>query len=325
MKKTKLYIAIGMTLGMGSGLRADFESPGAGPDYNTLIGGSSDQAWSFWLRAYAGYNDNVQLVPDGVFFGGDQESSYLGITAQGAYRFLENGNVQAGALFRYDHTHHFEITSGASSPDNFDSTAFQPGVYLNYNADCWYGRAIYSYRWEDADTQLIGVSSHNLTLMAGTEINPCLKAEVSWTHGWDDFHTPGAGVNDRDGDRDRYTLSLVYRVSKKAPKLAFSYSYLDNDADGSFFRYDGHEFKFSIASPLADKIGAVAYVSYTDLDYSAGARSEQEIVNAGIRVVYIIDDNWSADIYYDHLDIDSNAAFFRGSRNNVGVGLRYDF
>ena len=304
---------------------ADFEGPGNGPNYNTLIGGDSDKAWTFWLRTYVGYDDNVQFVPDGVFFGGEQESSYFGLTAQGAYRFYQSGNVEAGAAFRYDQTFYFEDSSGASSPDNFDFVAFEPAVYLSYTADEWYGRATYSYRWEEADTTLIGVSSHNLTLMAGKQINPCLSAEVSWTHGWDDFHTPGFGAAERDGDRDRFTLALGYRVSEKAPKLTFSYSYLDNDADGSLFSYDGHEFKFAIASPLADNIGAVAYVKYTDLDYDTGARSEQEILNLGVRVVYIIDENWSADIFYDHLDVDSDATFFRGERNNFGVGARYDF
>ena len=323
--KTQSLITMGLLLGLNAGLRADFESPGTGPDLNALIGGDGDRDWNFWVRTFVGYNDNVQLVPDGVFFSADQESGYVGLSAQGSYRLLNNGNINAGAAFRFDQTFHFESSRGAAAPDNFDLTVFEPLLYLNYTSDSWYGRLTYSYRWEDAKSTLLGVSSHNIGLMIGTEINPCLRGELSWTHGWDDFHTRGAGVAERDGERDKVSLSLIHQAADNAPRFILRYSYLDNDADGSNFRYDGYELAFRVETPLTNDLGVVAQVSYTDIDYSTGGRNEQELLRAGVRFVYVIDQNWSADVYYDYLDIDSDSTFFRGSQNNVGVGLRYDF
>ena len=40
--------------------------------------------------------------------------------------------------------------------------------------------------------------------------------------------------------------------------------------------------------------------------------SDQDYLSAGIQLIYVIDDHWSADIYYNYLDIDSNVAIFNG-------------
>jgi hypothetical protein len=323
--KILLHTTAGIVLGFGSVLQADVETPGPGPDYNTLIGGDSDKAWAFWLRTYVGHSDNVQLLPDFPLTSIDRDSGYLGVTAQGSYQFWENGNFTAGTAFRYDQTFHFESSGGATAPDKFDLTVFEPALYLNYTSGDCYGRVSYSYRWEDAETQLIGASSHNLGIMVGHEINPCLDLQIGWTHGWDEYHTRASGVFDRDAERDRYSASLVFQPHENGTRVIFSYAYLDNDADGSVFRYDGHEYTVRLQQPLTANIGMVAYVGYTDLDYSSGLRRELEFVRAGLQFIYVIDEHWSADIYYSHLDIDSNASVFEGSRNNFGVGIRYDF
>lgn len=312
-------------LGLGSGLRADFESPGPGPDLDALTGGDGDRTWAFWVRTFVGYNDNVQLVPDAGVIAAGQESGYFGVSAQGSYGFFNNGNFNAGTAIRFDQTFHFEGSGGVNAPDNFDLTVVEPALYLNYRNDDWYGRATYSYRWEDADTTAIGLSSHNLGLMIGKELNACFYTELAWTHGWDDFDAPGVGVTERDGERDRVSLSLIRKADSYAPRMILRYSYLNNDADGSNFRYDGHELMFRVEVPLAENLALSAEVSYAEFDYSTGARSEQDIFGAQLQLVYLIDESWSADFYYQFLDIDSDATFFTGDRNNVGMGLRYHF
>ncbi|MBT8043987.1 MAG: hypothetical protein KJO79_03470, partial [Verrucomicrobiae bacterium] len=197
--------------------------------------------------------------------------------------------------------------------------------YLNYGSGDWYGRASYSYRWEDAATPLIGVSSHNLGVMVGRKINPCLDLELSASHSWDEFHTPGVGIFERDGQRNKYSLSLIHQAYEHGTRYVLTYSYLDNDSDGSFFRYDGHQISARMEKPLTARIGLVVQATYTDLEYDSVLHADQDYLSAGIQLIYVIDDHWSADIYYNYLDIDSDVAIFDGDRNNVGIGLRYDF
>lgn len=322
--KTHFLITAGLVFGLSSGLRADFEAPGPGPDLDVMTG-DSDRAWNFWVRTFVGYNDNVQLVPDAGVIPADQESGYFGLSAQGSYDFFSQGNFSAGAALRLDQTYHFDSSGGATAANNFDLTVVEPALYLNYRNDDWFARVTYSYRWEDADTTAIGLSSHNLGVKVGTELNDCLHAEFAWTHGWDDYDTPGVGVAERNGERDRISFSLIRPADSYAPRMILRYSYLNNDADGSNFRYDGHELMFRVEMPLTEKIAVAAQVSYAELDYSTGVRSEQDVLGAQLQVVYQIDDNWSADFYYSYLDLDSDATFFRGARNNVGMGLRYNF
>ncbi|MDA1005414.1 MAG: outer membrane beta-barrel protein [Verrucomicrobia bacterium] len=323
--RTRYWITTGVLLALNCGLRADFESPGIGPDFDALPGGDGARAWTFWVRGYVGYDDNVQFVPDGGVIGADQESGYFGITAEGAYRFMDNGSMDAGVAIRLDQTFHFDSSGGAVAPDQFDVMVVEPALYLNYRSDGWYGRATYSHRWEDADSAIVGVDSNNIGLMVGTELTGCLQTELSWVHEWDDFDGSGGGVTDRDGERDRVSLSLIQPGSATAPRMILRCSYLNNDADGSNFRYDGYEVMFRVESHLMDRVDGAVQVTYADLDYSTGARKEQEIFGAGVQLLYTIDQNWSADFYYNYLDVDSNASFFRGERNDVGVGLRYEF
>jgi opacity protein-like surface antigen len=76
-------------------------------------------------------------------------------------------------------------------------------------------------------------------------------------------------------------------------------------------------------------VGAAFQVSYADLDYpdavASGLRTESDVMKAGVQLVYSIDENWTADLYYNYLEVDSDTAIYDGERNDVGMGLRYDF
>ncbi|MEP2775082.1 MAG: hypothetical protein ABJZ54_16920 [Luteolibacter sp.] len=325
MKSCRITFTLAAILGFAPAVHAEFEAPSHGPDLDALKNLDGEKDWTLWVRGYLGYNDNVQFIPDMATIAADNESFYLGLTAEGSYQLMQNGSWSAAAALRIDQTFHFDSSGGAAAPDNFDLTVFQPALALNYAEGGWYSRGSYSWRWEDASTPTIGLDTHILELMAGREWSDCLHTELAWTHGWEDYHSsPGAT---RDGDRDRISFSLIHPGSDGTPRMLLRYTYTHNDADSRFFTYSGHELMFRSEHGLADRLGLAFEFGYEERDYASGAsaRSKQDIFKAGIQLAYAIDDHWTADLYYNYLDVDSNAAFFRGSRNNVGAGLRYDF
>lgn len=314
---------LALALGAAPSVQADFEGPGSDPFFDALA--KQEKDFSLWFRAYLGYNDNVQFVPDAAVIAADQESFYLGLSAAGSYRFMENGNWSAEAALRVDQTFHFEGSGGAIAPDNFDFTVVHPSLALNYADGDWYGRASYGFRWEDASTPSIGLDAHIVGFMVGRKWGECLHSELAWTHGWEDYHNASTAA--RDGERDRFSLSLISPAANSMPRMILRYTYTDNDADSRFFSYSGHELLFRSEHGLTERLGMALQFSYEDRDYASGggARSSQEIFKAGIQFIYAIDENWTADFYYNYLDVDSNALFFRGERNDVGIGIRYDF
>jgi hypothetical protein len=334
-------ITTGLLLSLGTSLRADYEQPGVGPNLDALSGEDGGQAWDLWIRTYVGYDDNVQFVSDGnPFFAGDRESGYLGLTLEGVYRFMDQGNVDAGAALRVDKVYFMEGLDSVAGPgwvneaNNYDLSVVEPALYLNFRNEGgtipFYGRATYSFRWEETEESGIGGEGHNLGIMLGTEVSPCLHAELSYLHGWDDFDINRADPdNERDGERDRISFSLIQPGSESGPQIVLRYSYLSNDSDGKNFRYDGHELMFRVEGQVSERVGAAFQVSYADLDYpdavASGLRTESDVMKAGVQLVYSIDENWTADLYYNYLEVDSDTAIYDGERNDVGMGLRYDF
>jgi hypothetical protein len=239
--------------GIVPALHADFEAPSHGPGLDALNDLDGGKNWSLWIRSYVGHNDNVQFIPDTAVIAADNESFYLGLTLEGSYKLYSSGNWSASAALRVDQTFHFDSSGGAAAPDNFDLAVFQPALALNYTNGDWYGRASYSYRWEDASTPTIGVDSHIIGLMAGRKWSECLHSELAWTHGWEDYHSITGAK--RDGDRDRVSLSLIHPGSDSTPRMILRYTYTHNDADSRFFTYSGHELLFRSEHALSDRLG----------------------------------------------------------------------
>ena len=269
--KTQLRMVVGVGLGLGTFLQADYEAPGPGPDLNAASD-REERPWTFALRTYVGYTDNVQILSDdNPFFSGSMESAYLGFTAEGSYRFWEEGNLDAGVAMRVDQTLHLKGANGSSDdgkwtdePNNFDLTVVEPALYLNYRCEEGavpvYGRLAYSFRWEDSRDTGIGLTTHNLGFLVGAE--PCsdLHVELAYQHGWDDFDVSFTNpFSDRDAQRDRVSLSLIHPGSERVPRMILRYSYLNNDADGRNFEYDGSEVMFRVeAEERCGQVGGVA-------------------------------------------------------------------
>jgi|GEM_PF-2044670 len=302
--------------------------------------------WDLSIRTFFGYNDNVQVVPElPPFFIGDRDSAYGGITVKGAYRFIQTDDWTVGASLVFDQLWYAEeqpkaFVATASDANDYDLSAVQPSLYVDYHFDVMGRKASvgmsYDYRWDDAPIPATGIQAHTLTFRGSIYVLPQLQVSLSYAHGWDNFDVKWPGttaLNERDGERDVFSISAKYSFHGGLRSIKIGYTYYDNDSEGTNFRYDSNGLNVRFESHLIGPLWGAFGFSYSRGDYGgftgggvpAPGRQHQESFVYNLQLIWVINRHWSVDFYYKHSDYRSNLSQFEAEVNNVGMGVTFKF
>jgi hypothetical protein len=338
--KRSLVIAASL-LGISPAM-ADFESPPASstPAPQSL----SARPWDLSIRGSLGHNDNVQLVPDVTTYpaGGSTRASYFALQGSGAYRLYQTPTLVTGATLSFSSLWHEDKmqTPGMKFSDyNFYNV--NPGVYATYRFRLGYRPATltgsYDYLKEDGHNEALhalGLTSHTLKLAGSVQLDSTLSLNASLAQGWDNFEVtfPDPALDNRDGSRTALDLGVRYWMSGGRHNLSAGIGYVNNNAKGRNFDYDGYNARFRFETAVLRPVWLAAEIRYGDRDYHgfigfipAPGRNAQRITTTSLQALWPIDRHWSADVFYKHDQIDSNQAEFEADANAFGAGLSYRF
>lgn len=336
---------------LGSALTASaqssYESPGLGPDIQFTVPSKDARPWRLWMRAFIGYDDNVQDIGNASFFSGDTSSGFLGVTIEGSYQVLNTETWIAGLALRFDQLYYLDSAQDAppapfyaTDANDFNVTIWNPAIFLGYrfqNAPFpIVAKVVYDYRNEASETE----GGEFYTLAAGVGMQPMdnVTVDVTYKHGWDDhgvIYAFAPLLNDRDGERDMVDISAAYTFNQKRSRLILAYAYMRNDSDGPNFAYDGNGVTLRLESLLVGSLFGAIQGGYSHRNYGgfisgnpfipAPGRTEMDIYTVGLQLLLKISRNVSVDAFYNIASYRSDSPVFDSDRHIVGMGIRYDF
>jgi hypothetical protein len=321
----------------------DFEAPAPPP--NVPPPSAEARPWDLSIRAFVGYNDNVQLVPDSSpFFVGDHKSAVMGLQVRGLWRLEPMDGLTITPVVQLEQTFHTDDAQSVGTPNvstndanDYDLTVIAPGLEGRYAFAVTGLPAFvslrYDYRYEEADVHAAGLDNHTVTGVIGISATPQLELSLAYAHTWQDFDLvfPPTGLNGRDADLDTITATATYRFTRRC-SLDVSYQYLNNASEGTNFDYESHGVRARFETHLVGPLwGAVMggyrrgdYMTYTGFVPPPG-RTRQDIYDVGVQLIYVIDRHWSVDVFYQHSTYESNSAVFEADENIVGAGVTFRF
>ena len=324
---------------------AGFELPGPGPSAN---GDPTDQkAWDIVLRAFLGYDDNVNFVSKGDpdYLGGT-DSMFAGVTGNLAYRYwTDRPGLKLGAALRVGLTHHFksqhpEMPDVNDNQDRYDLSVISPTVYVeqDFFLGDTYGKAGASYnlRYEQANIHSIGSVGHSFSLYANLLPQTNLSLGADFTHTYIDFYVgfPDKALNDRDGTHDAISVNGRYHFNHRRQSVGASLGYAWNDAKGRNFDYHGTTVNMDFRTVLFGPVFAVAaythgYNDYRGYDDGLGGawvtppgRKYQRVDSVSLQIIWTIDLLWTADAQYAHANYGANQSLFAGKESILTIGIQ---
>lgn len=317
---------------------AGFESPSAGAN----LGDPSDpfDAFDAVIRVGYGLDDNVELWADELSFvvpdDRTRESTFLTGTLDATFRHQISPLFTIGAALRVDGTMFLDDIPAALQPDygnfdDFDLIVVNPSVFASAVVDGVDVRVSYGFRFEDGrDVHAMGLNGHQVGVELSRDVSPSWRVRGGVTHSWNDFHIvfPDA-VNDRDGTLTSLNAGADYYIDGGYTVLSATVKFAVNDSDGRNWRYSSYGASLGARTVIMPGLFASGEVGYERRDYrgfDAGfipppGREEQEIFTAKAKLVYAIDERFSADIHVNYSTYDSNMPQFEGDQTIVGVGL----
>jgi len=313
-------------------------SGGYGDGSQTELAGSQARPWDLSMRLGFQYNDNVPHVADGTvfFFGLDDTSA--GITGQidAAYRFIQNGEWEAGATVMLNGVAWFDT----GEPNDWSFGNFVPGIYVKKYfvlADLpAYVQGDYQFTqtWLRGDNFL---QQHSLSASMGVELMKQLTVNAGYSIAFRDFleEFPETALQSRSGDLHAFSVSGTYWFDGNRRAVTLGYAFALSDADGANYEGDAHSLNASFIShlvgPLWVKLDGVWVFENYDNGFvqpgtvTAPGREETNIQNYRITFLYVINQQWSVDLFYDYTIWDSNQSLFSGDQNLVGFGVNVKF
>ena len=337
MKRHVVLVMIG-SLFAAPIVQAGFESPdpqsvSPEPDLG--------RAWQLTARAFFGYNDNVQVVPDTTFFTGDESDAFAGVSVSGTYRIHQGEFLSLFAVGEISQLLYLgNPAGGGGTTDDYDLTVLSPGLLAivphsvgGYEASA---SLRYSFRHEAGrDVAAIGLSSHSIALTESIAINQQTSVTAGLSFGIDNYEVdfPTPATDDRDADRFGLTLGIKHRWDNNRRNASFQYAFTDHDAEGSNFDYDAHAFTGRFETHLLGPLWGAAELGYSLGDYNgftsgfipAPGRTEQDNLNFALQFIYVIDAKWSVDFSYRFTSYESNQPQFESEVNQFAIGLTYKF
>lgn len=319
---------------------ADFEAPSASPPPSASS--PSQRPWDLSVRFAVGHNNNVQLVPDVTTFPADGKTAanYFLSQANGVYRFYNSDKVTSGLTLGVSSLWHEDKLQSVSQNwkfDDYDFYTFNPGIYSSYRHSLSGNPAAltfsYSYLKEDGhneDLAALGLSSHNIVVAESIALNRDLVLTATLSLGWDDFEVrfPANPTMNRDGNRSGIDVGVRYWMGEGLHNVSANIGYINNDAKGADFKYDGYNLRLRFESGALQPVWLAAEVKYSDRDYNANAplgRDYQRITTTQLQALWPISPHWSADLYYKNDQYDSNLSNYETDANQYGVGISYKF
>ncbi len=317
---------------------AGFESPSAGAN----LGDPSDPFDTFdaVIRAGVGLNDNVELWPDLMSFEPRDsrtfESLFATATLDAVYRHRAGSVWTLGAALRADGTAYLEdipkaLQASYGNFDDFDIVVVNPSLFASATLDGVDVRFVYGFRFEDGrNVHAIGLNSHQLGVELTKELSETWRIRGGLNHAWNDYHIVFADpVNDRDGTRTAFDVGADYYIDGGIWVLSATANVSINDSDGRNWEYAGYGGTLGARTILMPGLFASVEAGFEHRDYRgfdvpfipAPGREEQDIVTAKAKLVYRIDERFSADAHVVYNGYDANMPQFEGEQTIYGLGL----
>ena len=301
-------------------------------------GVAEPRSWDLSMRLGFQYNDNVPHVADGTvfFFGLDDTSA--GITGQidAAYRFIQNGEWEAGATVMLNGVAWFDT----GEPNDWSFGNFVPGIYVRKFFDLAGHAAHVQGDYHFTQTWLRGdnfMKQHELKASLGVELMTHLTVNAGYAIAFRDFLEEFAetALQSRSGELHAFYVSGMYWFDGNRRAVSLGYSYAISDADGANYEGDAHSLNASFISHLVGSLWLKLDGVWTFENYDNGfvqpgtvtapGREETNIQNYRITFLYVINQQWSVDLFYDYTVWDSNQSLFSGDQNLVGFGVNFRF
>lgn len=341
--KATAFLAAAILPGLSAPVLAGFESPASAPVPGKA---SASRPWDLTVRASLGNNDNVNLVPDATTHpaGTGTSADYFALQAEGSYRFYQSGNVTAGAALSVSSLwYESKLESPATwNISDYSFYALNPAVYLTYKLNVAGMPAsvtgTYDYYREDGhndNLHALGTTSHNVRVSGTLFPKSDLQVTASVRRGWDDFEVvfPNPALDSRDADRIAVDLGMRTWFANGLHNLSLGVGYMENDAKGSNFDYDGYNLRARFESGFLKPVWLAVELKTGDRDYGgfnaafipAPGRTSQDVTTAEFQVLWPIDTHWRVDGFYRHENYASNQPQFEADVDVLGAGVTYRF
>lgn len=299
--------------------------------------------WSLAIRTFAGYNDNVTLVPDETLAVGDKASPWFGLTAVADDRIISDGPWVVAANLRGDLTTFTRTTEPrspdiTSDPSDLSLTSVQAGLrarrfFTAGNEPASIG-ASYQYRHDSTRDENPFGHWHTLLLDAQWQVQPGIGLGVHYQlqHQTINVVFPDPALNDRSSKIQSVGVVATARFGG-GRSLTAGYDYVDDEASGRNFRNHAHVIKARYDSRLAGPVwmtleATLAHETYPGFDspfIPPPGRKRQDVLTEFIQLVWALNPHWSLDIFYERADWRSNSRWFQASRNTLGAGATFHF
>jgi hypothetical protein len=342
--RTALLAVVGLTgFTFSQATLADFESP-AGGSYISAYPAQA-RPWDLSIRASLGHNDNVQLVPDATTFptgpGARFDASYTALQLNGGYRFVNTATHTLGFAMSaeglwYENTNQTPVWEMS----DYNISTANPALYGTWRFLAL-GRpasltASYDFRWEEGqNVHAIGLHGHTLKLDGGVFVQPNVRLSATYSLSDNDYGVtfPTPSLNSRDAIRNAIDLGMRVWFDNGLRNVSLGLFYVDNDAEGSNFAYDGGGLRGRFETQLVGPVWLALDMRYASNDYAgftsafipAPGRRYQDILATGARLLWPINRAWAADVFYTREGYDSNQPEFESDVHVYGAGMTYRF
>lgn len=320
---------------------AGYEAPPGG----AVRGADGMDEWQFLARFFAGYDSNLLQVGDAdPFFTGRTDSFVGGLSLNGSWtRQFDNG-WRAGLAARMDATRPTAEQSPYIPGLNDDPTAYSlfaisPSVFVERDFAIAgmpvTAGASWDFRYETAAVNAAGMTQHGVSVWFETMPAPFVSIRTEYSRHWHDFEVvfPTPSLDDRDGVHDRIAVTLKRELPALSGHVAFGYAFSREDANGSNFDYSSHqlnaEFATRVAGPFHARLrGSVEWRDYKGFVsgfITPPGRTGMTISELELTGVWVIDDNWLADVGVTLTGHDANDPVFSKDRWTFGAGMTRKF
>ena len=310
-----------------------------GEGYSQTSGTQAERRpWDLSIRVGFQYSDNVPHVADGtLFFSGlDDTSSGLATQIGGVYRFVQNAEWEVGAALDLDGVAWFDT----GEPNDWSFANLIPEIYVRKFFELLDRPAFVHAGYEFRQTWLRGdnfLQAHTLDASLTVQAMPNLFVDAGYAIAFRDFLEEFAEVEfqSRSGEVHLFHIEGTYWFDGRLRAVTAGYSYAIGDADGRNYEGDAHALRASlithVTGPLWMKLeGVWTFENYDNGFVQPGTvvppgREETQVQSYRVTFVYVIDERWSADVFYNYTIWDSNQSLFSGDENVVGAGITFKF
>jgi len=311
----------------------DLELP-ASPMASAHPGVQSDRTWDLTLRFSAGYNDNVQLVPDSTtYYMFEDEplgSNFLVVQADAVYRFVQTASTESGLTLSLSSLWNEQVLN------SYNFYTINPGIFTHVSHNLSGLPATFSlaYDWRrenghTSNLHALGLSSHNLRMSENVWVNPNTELNTALSLGFDNFEVkfPLTPSMVRDASRSALDFSLRYWMDSGPHNVMVGFGFVNNDSDGADFSYGAKNMSLRLESGALNPVWLAAEFRLSNRDYAPVtlARTEQRISTTLLQLLWPIQHHWKADVFYKYERYDSNDPGFETDVTQYGVGMSYSF